>query len=90
VFALIGAAITVLQLLLIGRVVVSWVRVLAGPGMSHPAFVRVESALVRVTEPILAPIRRLIPPLRLGSMALDLSIPIVFIALALLSALLGL
>ncbi len=88
-FALIGAVITVLQLLLIGRVVVSWVRVLAGPGMSHPVFVRVESALVRVTEPILAPIRRAIPPLRLGSVALDLSIPIVFIALALLAALLG-
>jgi hypothetical protein len=30
-----------------------------------------------------------IPPLRLGSMGLDLSIPIVFIALALLSAVLG-
>jgi YggT family protein len=89
VFALIAAAITVLQLLLIGRVVVSWVRVLAGPGMSSPTFVRVETALIRVTEPILAPIRRVIPPLRLGSMGLDLSIPIVFVALALLSALLG-
>ena len=87
--ALIGLAITVLQLVLLGRVVVSWVRVLAGPGMSHPVFLRVEGALVKVTEPVLAPIRRVVPPLRLGSTALDLSIPIVFIALFLLAALLG-
>ena len=84
--ALIGAVITVAQLLLIGRVVVSWVRVVAGPGLSSPGFTRFESALLRVTEPVLAPIRRVVPPLRLGSVALDLSIPIVFLALALLGA----
>jgi YggT family protein len=87
VFALLGAVILVAQLLLLGRVVVSWVRVLARPGMSSPGFARVESALVRVTEPVLAPVRRVIPPLRLGSVALDLSIPIVFLALSLLGAL---
>jgi YggT family protein len=87
VFALLGALITVAQLLLLGRVVVSWVRVLTGPGMSPSGFTRVESALVRVTEPVLAPVRRVVPPLRLGSVALDLSIPIVFVALALLGAL---
>jgi YggT family protein len=87
VFALIGALLLVAQLLLLGRVVVSWVRVLAGPGMSSTGFARVEAALVRVTEPVLAPVRRVVPPLRLGSMALDLSIPIVFLVLSLLGAL---
>ena len=86
-YALIGAVITVFELLLLGRVVVSWVRVIAGPGMSSPVFGRVEGVLVRTTEPVLAPIRRRVPPLRLGSMAMDLSIPIVFVALWLISAL---
>ena len=85
--ALIGAVITVFELLLLGRIVVSWVRVIAGPGLSSPAFGRVEGVLVRTTEPVLAPIRRHAPPLRFGSMALDLSIPIVFLVLILLRAL---
>jgi YggT family protein len=87
VFALLGTLIVVAQLLLLGRVAVSWVRVFTGPGMSSSGFTRVESALVRVTEPVLGPVRRVVPPLRLGSVALDLSIPIVFLALGLLAAL---
>jgi len=33
----------------------------------------------RVVEPVAAPIRRVIPPLRLGGIALDLSIILLFI-----------
>ena len=40
----------------------------------------------RVTEPILAPFRRLIPPLRIGGMGLDISFMFVFFIVLLLRA----
>jgi YggT family protein len=88
VLGLVAAAITVVQLVLLARVASSWVLVLAGPGGRHPGVVRVDTALARLTEPILAPVRRVIPPLRLGSVALDLSIPVVLLALSLVTLLL--
>jgi YggT family protein len=36
------------------------------------------------TEPILAPVRRVIPPLRVGGTAIDLSYIVVFLAIVLL------
>lgn len=88
VVGLLVALIVMLQLLLLARVVSSWVLVLAGPGGHHPGMARVDTALARLTDPILAPVRRIIPPLRLGSVALDLSIPVVLLALSLLATLL--
>jgi YggT family protein len=38
----------------------------------------------RVVEPLAAPLRRVIPPLRLGGVALDLSIIVLFIAVRIL------
>lgn len=83
------AAITVLQLLLLARVVSSWVRVLAGQGGRHPGVERIDAVLARATDPVLTPIRRVIPPLRLGSAVLDLSVPVVLVALSILGALLS-
>jgi YggT family protein len=80
------AAVTVLQLLLMSRVASSWILLLAGP--RHRGIDRVEAVLERVTEPILAPVRRLIPPWRLGSAALDLSVPVVFVGLSVVARLL--
>jgi YggT family protein len=39
----------------------------------------------RIVEPVAAPIRRAIPPLRLGGIALDLSIIVLFIGVRILS-----
>jgi YggT family protein len=38
----------------------------------------------RVVEPLAAPLRRIIPPLRLGGVGLDLSIIVLFIAVRIL------
>jgi YggT family protein len=54
--ALIRVVFEVLYVLLIARVVISWI---PGVDVSHPA-VRV---IYRVTAPILDPIRRIIPPI---------------------------
>jgi len=40
--------------------------------------------LDRVTEPVLAPVRRVLPPLRMGGIGIDLSIIVVLLVLELL------
>jgi YggT family protein len=88
VLGLAATAITVVQLVLIARLVSGWVLVLAGPTGRQSGVGRIDTALARVTEPLLAPVRRVMPPLRLGSVGLDLSIPVVLLALGLVALLL--
>ena len=45
--------------------------------------------LYMITDPVLGPLRRVIPPLRLGNIALDLSAIIVIIGLNVILSLLG-
>jgi YggT family protein len=47
----------------------------------------IQRGAARLVEPVVAPIRRALPPVRLGSLALDLSIIILFFALIILQAL---
>jgi YggT family protein len=66
-------------LALFARILLSWFPVPHGGALAT-----VNSALYAITEPILGPLRRAIPPVRFGAMAIDLSPIIVFIGLALL------
>lgn len=61
---------------LIARALVSWFPV--HPGTPVYSIVRV---LEMLTEPVLRPVRRILPPLRAGGMAIDLSIIVAVIAL---------
>ena len=64
---------------LIARIVLDFiVGISGGRGPSGTAMVRTYGILYDLTEPVLRPIRRLIPPLRIGVAALDLSPIIVF------------
>ncbi len=58
------------------RAVMSWV-----PVRSDSPMRPVQTGLERVTEPVMAPVRRLIPPVRMGGGYLDLSILIVIVLL---------
>lgn len=58
---------------LIGRIILSWFPISPGSVM-EPVF----SALYAVTEPVLGPVRRVVPPLRMGMGGIDLS-PIIVI-----------
>lgn len=65
-----------LQLYLVvifARILLSWIRV--SPGSAIEPIAR---GIVAVTDPVMAPLRRAIPPIRLGAAALDVS-PIVLI-----------
>lgn len=68
-------------LCLLGRIVLSWFPP-SGPGVVET----LRRVLFRITEPVLGPIRALLPPVRLGGMGLDLSPMIVFIGLEILLA----
>lgn len=61
------------------RIVVSWFPVQPGT-----AFASVVSFLYTITEPLLGPLRRAIPALRMGGMGLDLSPIIVVIGFQIL------
>jgi YggT family protein len=45
---------------------------------------KVEKVLSSICEPVLRPVRRLIPPVRVGGVGLDLSVMIVFVVILVL------
>lgn len=70
-------------LLLVVRVVMSWFPISPnGPAETVAGF------LYMVTDPVLVPLRRLLPPVRMGAMALDLSPIVAFFGLSVLRGIL--
>ena len=77
-----GLLCTALQLyvlLIFLRIVLSWF-----PVSPDTAMASVAGALIAVTEPVLGPVRRALPPVRMGGMGLDLSPIIVVFGLQLI------
>jgi YggT family protein len=83
--ALIGSVLLVFELVLLARVVLDWVRVLAPGGGAWT--VRARRVTHDLTEPVIAPVRRVLPPLRIGSVSIDLAFTAVFVAVVLLRGL---
>ena len=81
--AIVCSLIQLYVLLLVVRVVMSWFPISAnGPAETVAGF------LYMVTDPVLVPLRRLLPPVRMGAMALDLSPIVAFFALTVLRGIL--
>jgi YggT family protein len=81
--ALLGTVLLLFQIVLLARVVVDWVAVLSsGP---EPEWRRTAQRVTHaVTEPVIAPVRRVLPPVRAGGIGIDLAFIVVFIAVLLL------
>ena len=62
------------SLILIARILMSYVRIERDSSLAG-----VNSVLFSLTEPVLAPLRNAIPPVRMGAAAIDLSPIIVFV-----------
>jgi YggT family protein len=60
---------------LIARMIFSWIPVTPGTTAAQ-----INHVLLQLTEPVLGPVRRLIGPVRIGSIGLDLSATIVIFA----------
>ncbi|MCB2222931.1 MAG: YggT family protein [Actinobacteria bacterium] len=74
-------ALQVFWLVVVARIVLEWVHV---SGDEHPV-ARARWVLRRLTDPVLRPLRRLIPPLRTGGVAIDLSPMVLLVGLWILS-----
>jgi YggT family protein len=66
-------------LVLFARIVLSWF-----PTNPWSPLGKVTRALATVTDPVLVPIRRILPPMRVGAAAIDLSPIVVFIGIEVL------
>ncbi|MEM9036190.1 MAG: YggT family protein [Actinomycetota bacterium] len=69
---------------ILGAIILSWFP------LSYDSPMRaVDGGLRAVTEPVLGPLRRTIPPLRIGAVGLDLSPIIVILGISILRRILG-
>ena len=82
--ALLGLVLTLFWWVLIARVVLDWSVVLAGPPAWGGFRAKAINVVTRITEPVLAPVRRVVPPLSVGGVSIDLAFILVFIAIAVL------
>ena len=67
------------MIVMFARIILSWFPIEPGSGIAT-----VYGFLYAITEPVLGPIRRVIPPLGMGGMGLDLSPLIVFFGIQIL------
>jgi YggT family protein len=74
VFDIIAYIVEAYVVLLIARALLSWF-----PARPGSVLFRVVSALDTVIEPVLRPIRRVLPPIRAGGMGIDLSFIVVIV-----------
>lgn len=84
--ALISFVLLLFQFLLVARAILDWSAVLAGPSAPGSFRSRATGAVTAVTEPVLAPVRRILPPVRMGSVGIDLAFIVVFFAIVLIRA----
>jgi YggT family protein len=77
-WALVATLLQLFLLCLLARAVLSWFPPSGG------VIDTIRGVLFTITEPVLAPVRRLLPPVQIGGMGLDLSFMIVFFGIIIL------
>jgi YggT family protein len=80
--ALLGLALLIFELILVARIVLDWVGVLAPAGGG--GLIRARGWTHAVTEPVIGRVRRVLPPMRVGPVAIDLAFTVVFLAVIVL------
>ena len=79
IFFVLATAAEIFVLCLFGRAILSWF-----PISYDSAAHRINSVLVRITEPLISPVRRVLPPVRAGGIGIDLSFLVVLLVLQIL------
>lgn len=77
----VSALIELYVIILIARALLSWFPIHPGSAMAG-----IMVTLAKLTEPVLAPLRRILPPIRAGGMAIDLSIIVAIILVQIVGA----
>jgi len=75
---------TIYLVILVGRMIFGWVQVFARDWRPAGILLVLAEAIFTVTDPPLKFLRRFIPPLRLGMVAMDLSFMVLFIVVLIL------
>lgn len=75
------AALNLYSLILIGRLVFEYIRMFARDWRPSGVILMLAEFLYSVTDPPLRVLRRVLPPLRLGTMYLDLSYLVLFLGI---------
>ncbi|WP_181770953.1 YggT family protein [Amycolatopsis pittospori] len=81
---LVGVLLTMFLIVLVARLVLDWAVTLAG--RMPPWSFRARGITHRVTEPVIAPVRRVVRPVRAGGVAFDLAFTLVFLAVVVLQS----
>jgi YggT family protein len=81
-------AVFVFFVVLIGRLVLDWVQVFARDWRPKGVVLVIAEAIYTVTDPPLKALRRLVPPLQLGALRLDLAFLILFFGTSILMGIL--
>jgi YggT family protein len=83
VAGLLGVVLLLFELVLIARMVVDWIGVLS-PSGSGSGLYQARRITHGITEPMINPVRRVLKPVRFGSVAVDLAFTAVFVAVIIL------
>jgi YggT family protein len=83
VAGLLGVVLLLFELVLIARMVVDWIGVLS-PSGSGSGLYQARRITHGITEPVINPVRRVLKPVRFGSVAVDLAFTAVFVAVIIL------
>ena len=81
--SLIGDLLYLFLLVLFAYSILSWLTFSGRLAYDSPVF-KIQRVLASICEPVLRPIRRLIPPVQVGGVGLDLSVLIVFLVIEVL------
>lgn len=81
VASILDAALNLYSLILIGRLVFEYIRMFARDWRPSGIVLLLAEFLYSVTDPPLRVLRRVLPPLRLGTMYLDLSYLVLFLGI---------
>ena len=84
VTSLVALLLYVFFLLLIGRLVLDWVQVFARDWRPRGVALVIAEAIYTPTDPPLRALRRVIPPLRLGGVQVDLAFLVLMLAVSIL------
>jgi YggT family protein len=74
---------------LIGRLVIDWIQVFARDWRPRGVVLVIAEGIYSATDPPLRALRRLLPPLRIGQVQLDLAFIVLFLIVTILMGILG-
>jgi YggT family protein len=82
---LLKIALQLFVLSLFGRLILDYIRVFAPQWRPRGVILAIAEAIYAITDPVMRFVRRFIPPLRLGPVAIDLSFILIFIVVQMLA-----